>query len=723
MESIWKAAQKDDDCEAYVIPIKYIEFDDKREVKAIKYEGDLFPEYVKVTNYNQYNFEERKPDAIYFHNPYDENNYVTSVDPKFYSSELKKFTDKLVFVPYFVSNSDSLNEGCATSPGVLNANRVIAESEKIKRQYCDLWAEIFEKNTNYNKEDVERFLDKKFLALGSPKIDKALESKENFNIPEDWKAKIGKRKVVFYNTHLYGLILYKEEVIEKFKSVFELFKDNREFVLVWRPHPLSKQTIASMNPELLNEYEELEKWYIENNIGILDESSDLHRALSISDAYFGDGSSLTILEGVNGKPMMYQSTKVFDKDLDRYNFDFESWFIDKENNTAWMSGLYVNGLFKMDLKSGKIDYVGQFPWYKKDTTSLYSKVYKYDNKIICLPNTAEGIAIYDITKSEFFKIDIDSSKCEENSFISIAAYKNYVFLIGRSKPVILRINMDTYEVMYINDLIKISKKSIIDSFSPCFEKDLCVIQDNFYIPFSNSGLLLNFNMKELNYVLYDLGKDRTFNSICFDGKSNLWIAPRKAGAIVRFNIETEAIEEYTDYPVDFDSCDITFSGIEYSDGFIYLIPSKSNMLLKLNENDGSMKCIKYFDKVGKLNAWQRYYFSYVENNLVKLFDIENHKIVHFDDKNNEIIDYDIKITEDVIAQVKKEESSLLVDGNFENYIKRESNLYSIEEFLMYVKDYPKEDMEREKKVNRSIFSNSDGSSGEKIHKYIKSELK
>ncbi|WP_090014948.1 hypothetical protein [Clostridium sp. DSM 8431] len=178
-------------------------------------------------------------------------------------------------------------------------------------------------------------------------------------------------------------------------------------------------------------------------------------------------------------------------------------------------------------------------------------------------------------------------------------------------------------------------------------------------------------MKELNYVLYDLGKDRTFNSICFDGKSNLWIAPRKSGAIVRFNIETEAIEEYTDYPVDFDSCDITFSGIEYSDGFIYLIPSKSNMLLKLNENDGSMKCIKYFDKVGKLNAWQRYYFSYVENNLVKLFDIENHKIVHFDDKNNEIIDYDIKITEDVIAQVKKEESSLLVDGNFENYIKRE----------------------------------------------------
>ncbi|MCM1237294.1 MAG: hypothetical protein NC489_45075 [Ruminococcus flavefaciens] len=44
----------------------------------------------------------RKPDIIYFHNPYDNWNLVTSVGPRFYSSNLKKYTEKLVYIPYFI---------------------------------------------------------------------------------------------------------------------------------------------------------------------------------------------------------------------------------------------------------------------------------------------------------------------------------------------------------------------------------------------------------------------------------------------------------------------------------------------------------------------------------------------------------------------------------------------------------------------------------------------
>lgn len=43
--------------------------------------------------YGNYDFEKRRPDMIYIHNPYDKYNYVTSVHPDFYSENLKRYTD------------------------------------------------------------------------------------------------------------------------------------------------------------------------------------------------------------------------------------------------------------------------------------------------------------------------------------------------------------------------------------------------------------------------------------------------------------------------------------------------------------------------------------------------------------------------------------------------------------------------------------------------------
>ena len=95
----------------------------------------MYPDYVPITKYDEYDFEGRRPDMIYIHNPYDNNNYVTSVHPFFYSGNLKKFTDKLVYIPYFVlgeidpENADAV-EGikhfCITQ-GVINADKVVVQ--------------------------------------------------------------------------------------------------------------------------------------------------------------------------------------------------------------------------------------------------------------------------------------------------------------------------------------------------------------------------------------------------------------------------------------------------------------------------------------------------------------------------------------------------------------------------------------------------------------------
>ena len=56
-------------------------------------ERKIYPVDVPITDYESFGFAEKCPDIIYIHNSYDNNNYVASVYPAFYS-------DKLVYVSY-----------------------------------------------------------------------------------------------------------------------------------------------------------------------------------------------------------------------------------------------------------------------------------------------------------------------------------------------------------------------------------------------------------------------------------------------------------------------------------------------------------------------------------------------------------------------------------------------------------------------------------------------
>lgn len=63
-------------------------------------------------------------------------------------------------------------------------------------------------------------------------------------------------------------------------------------------------TAKSMNPEALDTYLQLVERYRRNEIGIYDDSKELHRAVNLADAYYGDQSSVVELFRNQGKPIM-----------------------------------------------------------------------------------------------------------------------------------------------------------------------------------------------------------------------------------------------------------------------------------------------------------------------------------------------------------------------------------------------------------------------------------
>lgn len=313
LESVWMAADADDECDVYVIPIPYYDKNSDGSFSKMHYEGELYPDYVPITHYDAYNFEVRHPDVIFIHNPYDNCNLVTSVEPYFYSDNLKKFTEKLVYIPYFIlgeiePNNQKQVEGMrhfCVLPGTVNADRVIVESENMRQVYINEFLRVAKMQ---NVDLTRKGLEQKILGLGSPKLDKvhALQKKECINIPEEWKEKINKKKVILYNTTVTALLKEGKKYLEKIESVFNLFKQQTDVLILWRPHPLMESTLVSMRPELYDKYMQLKTYFLEEEIGIYDDTPDMYMSIGISDGYYGDWSSLVHIYQETRKPIMIQ---------------------------------------------------------------------------------------------------------------------------------------------------------------------------------------------------------------------------------------------------------------------------------------------------------------------------------------------------------------------------------------------------------------------------------
>ncbi len=155
MESVWIAASEDPNCEVFVVPLPFYDRNPDWSFKTYFYEGEIFPEYVPITPYSDYNLEEIRPDIIYIHNPYDGDNFITSVHPNYYSDKLKEYTEQLIYIPYF-SNSGKMGQVGAISSSYFNVDSIIIQSENVR--------DFFDK----------RIPSEKLVALGTPKFDRVI---------------------------------------------------------------------------------------------------------------------------------------------------------------------------------------------------------------------------------------------------------------------------------------------------------------------------------------------------------------------------------------------------------------------------------------------------------------------------------------------------------------------------------------------------------------------
>ncbi|MBQ7496465.1 MAG: hypothetical protein IJU00_01295 [Selenomonas sp.] len=310
LATIHAEAMKDAGAEVHTIVVPWYERDDKGQPVVQHDESSKFPKGIVLTPWQHYDYRRIKPDIVFCHNPYDDFNVVSMIQPQFFLRFMRPFVRTLVYVPYFVSFNNWVPKDRLMSAGLDHADLIPMENDRIREQYLAVYKKFGMDNNCWERMEPGQG---KFVSLGSPKLDRVrFPAPEDKEIPEAWKSVLfddrqQKKPTVFYNISVQTFFNKKEKMLNKIERVLNTFKLRQEQVaFIWRPHPLYRESMLKSYPEGVARYDRLVAEFRTEKWGIYDDTSNMYRSMILSDMYYGDWSSVVTLYRMMGKPLLIQ---------------------------------------------------------------------------------------------------------------------------------------------------------------------------------------------------------------------------------------------------------------------------------------------------------------------------------------------------------------------------------------------------------------------------------
>lgn len=710
LESVYLAAAEDPDCDAYCVPIPYYDLNPDHSFRRMHYEGEAYPEYIKITDWRNYCFEERKPDVVYIHNPYDGCNLVTSVHPRFYASNLKKYTEQLVYIPYY-STSGGMSEAQRLCPAYLYADHIVIQAPKF-RAYFD-----------------QNLPDCKFLPLGSPKFDRV--ANQCMNPPEppaEWQRKMTgrdgrRRRVFFYNTSISGMLADTEHFLKKMKYVFIRFEGREDVCLLWRPHPLLETTFDSMRPQYRREYDALKAFFIEKELGILDITPDIASSVALSDAYIGDaGTSVTSLFGVAGKPIFILNNKILEspgedgwREAARAGFDYQEQdrFTIIQGNKLYMS------------EPGQYHYRYYCDLSEQNRIREYSVVVQIADKMYACPAVAQNILVIADRRIEN-KIDLEQEVISGRAFIYTWKYKNFLVLQPLNYPAVVRYDTRTGVCTYFREHIDVFVK---ERDGRKLTGGAYLHQGRLYLASPTDNLIWTLDIECGEVQVIDVPvQSRCGCNAMVVHQGVLWMLPYTGYMIVSWNLQTGAVREYEGVPEGFacinpnsgQTCgEQPFSTMAFYGDDVYIAPMQANMYLRLHIRSGQLEQWKPpLENFMERNVFFPWWKPEDKEGWLGIYSNTEWRLYAVNMKTGESKEIEIGFDRE---ELDAHEAGFTACSETLPYACMENILNPLERFLDGVTAGNPFDKERQLAAYSELAANSDGSCGRKIYGYIKAQ--
>ena len=319
------------DTDVYVMPLPYYykEYDGSFKDEMHIDTEEFIKANIPVTDYSRFDLSLLCPEKIYINSAYDEYNMAVSVDTRFYARNVKKYTEKLIYIPYFkLMEFDRANYPCwynmqyyCTVPGVVMADKVYVQSENTRKVYIDKlnewvgddeYSEIWEQKLIVYDENY--FLYKKEETISDTdtvKYEYNISKCEEFSEGKLREAQNIKSIVWFVSAG--SLAEFGDRYIEKAYrnlDVFALSKDKLKVLLI--SEPFLDEMIKTYSDELYKKWtgfiDEFNRSGIGEVVSQVEEKSV--EALLKANAYYGDPSYICKDFILMKKPVMLQNVEV-----------------------------------------------------------------------------------------------------------------------------------------------------------------------------------------------------------------------------------------------------------------------------------------------------------------------------------------------------------------------------------------------------------------------------
>lgn len=713
LESIYLAAKADDRVEAIVVPIPYYDRNPDGSFGTMHYEGMDLPEGIEIIDWESYDLAAEKPDIAYIHNPYDDCNHVTSVYPKFYSYNLKKDVETLVYCPYYATGG-TLGENWGKMPCYPHVDYILVQ-------------------VPYMVDMIDGSIPReKIMTFGSPKFDRVINMCKNPpEPPAEWAPMMAGKKVYFYNTSINGALENTVVFLKKMEYVFNTFIDNPQACLIWRPHPLLESTFASMRPELKEVFDNLKRLFVERGIGILDTNPDIEYTISLCDAYVGDaGTSVISLFGMAAKPVFIFNNRINELPND------ESWkklfmplwsyeYNKNDNYTLLYNRLYVADEtmnYKL-LATLNEEYRGGW---------IYSGVHKINDKYYAVG------ANYPIVTEVFSDGSIRNYELEnprgmaDLNFYNSASYRNYIFMIPYRYPALVRFDVETKEILYLPGVQNYctGKNSMGEDLLGAVA--VFASTGKLYIgsAIDNHCVVLDMNSMEADVIeipIEDCNGSAVFHWEDKDS-SVLWIMPQRGSIVHRWNTQTGEVQQYDLSCPEFMCIDrfrqclaekCQFASVAVCEEYAYFTPNFGNMYLKLNLITGE---VSRWDVPYEENLLAEIYapliypnYPYYGDGDYRMISASRNKIYKVNLKNNTCKEVPYSFDRDEAIEAV---AGFGDDSRSLRYCCNENAFNSLDDFLkgnITGKQFNVDDCrESYSKISATI----DGTCGQKVHEYI-----
>lgn len=297
------------DVDVYVVPIPYYYKDYDGSLINMQYNLDSYEPSLNVIHCDQFDFGIHRPDMIYTQYPYDGMNEVTGIPPFLHASNLKNFTDRLIYIPWFVTEEFTKESArnfknmryYVTMPGVVNADMVYVQSETIRTTYIEALCE-------WAGEDTRSVWDHKIHVTNVTPVS------ENINYPRAWEKHLLKedgstKKIILYHVET-GSLASDNGILDKIERNLKIFEASKEDVmLIWKEHSETASQLPYINPLMYEKYTELVNTFKTMDFGLyLTDIKD--GELSLIDAYYGDSGVIAHKFRNMNKPVMIQNVEI-----------------------------------------------------------------------------------------------------------------------------------------------------------------------------------------------------------------------------------------------------------------------------------------------------------------------------------------------------------------------------------------------------------------------------